>query len=617
MHRHLFATAFTTVFLTSSLLTSPSHADIGSVYVQSLVTDEIVVQSNGSSYHRLAPLSNLIANVHVDVDAGQFGRVVWFTAWLGLGLEGVGRQYWPQYREDGYHKSFGNDRPRSWSGTVPVTVPGSSLQTLALGQCNSLAQNLRAGGLGDKAVFAEDRRIELAVTPHLAYEMTGAAGSGIPGEALPSWDDHRKVTLVCQKWPGAVPLGAADGLTIGDAEVEHASLSLLEQYGPSGLCKIVLSGVIQTDRADTEVRFRYKNQEGRLSEVHSVTTDHARTAMFSHQYRIKNNYDAEHDVDWAESGFVRIVGVSHDFRTPWAEYTMECVEPGATDFQTVLRPEVKMQVVELEKVMVGRQLCVDTIRLYGMIVGRGPAAGYAGFVGNGYLSKPEAYAVQQGDVAFVVAERKLNWQADPQATLATGPSGGGLKRQTLDLAFNVTGESGAIIASVPKRGYEFACVDPAIRPDVAGGGGLTLKPRPQDGARPAATAGLTAESAATAPRRAVAPVGGQTAVLTLLPDLVIQRSVKGKGKARLRVLVVNRGAGPAAATSLRAIYRKGGGQRIRRSVAVPALKAGAKAWVVVDFQAPVKKARKITLRVDDPNRVAEQDEANNKALFGG
>ncbi|HIP79139.1 MAG TPA: hypothetical protein EYH07_11825, partial [Kiloniellaceae bacterium] len=99
--------------------------------------------------------------------------------------------------------------------------------------------------------------------------------------------------------------------------------------------------------------------------------------------------------------------------------------------------------------------------------------------------------------------------------------------------------------------------------------------------------------------------------------LAIQRSVRGKGKARLRVLVVNRGAGPAAATNLRATYRKGGGQRIRRSVAVPPLKAGAKAWVVVDFQAPVKKAKKITLKVDDPNRVAEQDEANNKALFGG
>ena len=47
------------------------------------------------------------------------------------------------------------------------------------------------------------------------------------------------------------------------------------------------------------------------------------------------------------------------------------------------------------------------------------------------------------------------------------------------------------------------------------------------------------------------------------------------------------------------------------------MKAGAKTWVVLDFGAPIKKAKRINVQIDDPNKVKGQKEGNNAAEFKG
>ncbi|WP_193367327.1 CARDB domain-containing protein [Pelagibius marinus] len=596
MSRRISFAAISAAVLAVSLPAAPSRAaDFYDVRVDSVITQKIIVQSNGSSYHRMAPLSNLIANLRVELDTGASGRIKWFTAWLGLGREGLAEQYWPEWREDGYHKSF-DPRPKSWSGTVPVAVPESSLQQFALGQCNYQAQTLRDQGLSNTAIFAQDRPIELAVVAHLDHEMTGPSGNPII-EGIGGWPAYKKIKLVCQKWPGAVGPQAGDSLDSVPPVVEKASLTLLERSGISGVCKVILSGVIETSLPNTEVRFRYKDDDGHQSDVHEVVTDHAGIAMFDHHYDIPNNPEG------GESGRIRIVGVSHPFESKKRSYDMDCSEPAATGFQALLPPTLDIDVVPLEKVMVGQQLCVSKVRINGKITGRGPMSGYAAFVGDhNYISPPQAYEVDQGDIVLIGADRELDWTTDPQSTFATGPTPAGqAKSQTIDIGFNVTGESNAIVASLPKKGYAFTCVFPTVNPAVVGGnGGLAVQPRPQDGAAPQAAPQAPAQLALTAP----------------LPDLKIQQARPGKNGNRLRVRVVNGGAGTAGASKLMAVYRRGG-KNVVRTVPVKALKAGAKTVVVVDFGLPVEDAERISLTVDAPDQVKELNEQNNKLQFKG
>ncbi|MGF1593189.1 MAG: hypothetical protein ACFCUW_07915 [Kiloniellaceae bacterium] len=459
--------------LLGSLSGQPSQAaDYFDASVKSVITEQLFVESNGSSYHRMALLSNLVAEVNVELNTGVAGRIVWFTTWLGLGREGLAPQYWPDYREHGHHKSF-VPRPKAWSGTVIVGVPGSALEQFVLGQCNYHALTLRQQGLSNKAIFGEDRRIELYVVAHLDHKMTGASGTPL----IEGVQIHKTVDLVCQKWPGAVLPQVGNQLDSVPPVVEKASLALLERSGLSGVCKVILSGVIETSVPNTKVRFRYKDDAGHQSSVHEVVTDHTGTVMFDHQYDVPNNPNG------GESGKIRIVGVSHPFESAKRSYEMDCTAPATTDLQALLPPTLQMQVVPLEKVMVGQQLCVSRVRIIGKITGRGPMSGYAAFVGDrNYISPPKAYEVEQGEMVLTAAERVLDWAADPQHTLTTGPAPAGQpKSQTIDLGFNVTGSNNAIVASLPKKGFTFTCSFPTLNPAVMGGQGLTVEP-----SRPAA-----------------------------------------------------------------------------------------------------------------------------------
>jgi hypothetical protein len=195
--------------------------------------------------------------------------------------------------------------------------------------------------------------------------------------------------------------------------------------------------------------------------------------MFDHDYDVPNNPNG------GESGRIRIVGVSHPFESAKRSYEMDCTAPATDELQALLPPTLQMQVVPLEKVMVGRQLCVSRVRIIGKITGRGPMSGYAAFVGDrNYISPPKDYEVEQGEVVLTVAERALDWAADPQRTLTTGPTPAGQpKSQTIDLGFNVTGSNNAIVASLPKKGFTFTCSFPTLDPAVVGDQGLTVEPR--------------------------------------------------------------------------------------------------------------------------------------------
>jgi hypothetical protein len=105
-------------------------------------------------------------------------------------------------------------------------------------------------------------------------------------------------------------------------------------------------------------------------------------------------------------------------------------------------------------------------------------------------------------------------------------------------------------------------------------------------------------------------VEGLSATLKLA-DLVID-SVQPSPSVptKLFVKVTNKGTKASTATNLKAI-RWTGNQSTARGTLVPAVEPGQSQVVLAELGGTVDGATQLYVRVDDPNRIAEQDEGNN------
>jgi hypothetical protein len=100
-----------------------------------------------------------------------------------------------------------------------------------------------------------------------------------------------------------------------------------------------------------------------------------------------------------------------------------------------------------------------------------------------------------------------------------------------------------------------------------------------------------------------------------LPDLAIRQvQAVPNDDRKLRVNVVNVGRASAGACNLKLFYHRSGKIMVRGTL-VSEIPAGGNQWVLVDIGSPIANASKVTLRVDDPNRVAESDEGNNWNIY--
>ena len=451
--------------LAAGLAPGSAVADWADATVTHLVSQRIEVASNGSSYHSTNHLAYLVADVRIEVDTDAVGRVKSWKIWLGLAGEQSDTLWFPHY---GVQKSYPwYDRPRSVDRTERLMVPETVWSGYVRARCNELADALRAQGLGNTAIFAEDRSIELAVLADMDVDTTGAGSGNILVEAS-SWQAQKKLELVCKKWAGAAIPQASDSLATTPSQVVNKGLSILERHGATGVCKIRLDGWITTDQKNAAVSFRYRNQAGKQSQLWTVNTGESKTATFSHWYDIPNT-------EWTETGSVRMVGVSHDFKSAWAEYTMDCVEGGPQTLTANDPPKLKMSIVEQGKVMVHGQICPERLKLAGLLEGRGSFSGYAGFVkknGAPWISPPQAYSIAPGEKVLVGGTYELDWSD------ALPPPGNEAIRSDPRFDFNVTNSDNKIVASLKNQMRLVVCMPPALNPMVGGGqGGLTVEPR--------------------------------------------------------------------------------------------------------------------------------------------
>lgn len=467
IHRFLSPRAVLAPFALATLLApalvpAAALADSKEIAVVNLVSKQLAVDSNGSSYHMVSHLANLVADVRIVVDTGEVGRVKSWKAWLGLSNgEGAYEDYKLYFVAKEY--PWGK-RPRHVNRIERIIVPSGVWANFVKARCNALAAELRAQGLGDTAIFGQDRHIELGVPPFLDTETTGAGSGNLIVEAVP-FGNLSKLDLVCKKWPGAAIPQASSDITIGPAEVVATSLSVAELSSLGGACKIRLDGSITTDRGDAEVSFRYRDQAGKESQVWKVNTGASKTASFSHWYDIPNNPDGD------ETGFVRMVGVSHEFLGDWRGYALKCVEGGPGTLATNEPPKLSMTVAEQGKVMVHGQICPESLKLMGLLDGRGNMSGRTIFFGPGFLSPPRDYSIKHGQKILVGADAPLNWKNVPP------PVGNALLKQERRFTFNATNENDKVVSSLKNQQHMVTCVRPAVNPVVGQGGGLTVEPR--------------------------------------------------------------------------------------------------------------------------------------------
>ncbi|CAN0457469.1 unnamed protein product, partial [Laminaria digitata] len=255
---------------------SPALADTGTINVLSVSPANIEIVSDGSKY--IAPaiaLVSLSATVNVALDADVSGKVKSWKAWLKAKAPG---SFSVQFSDDGYSKSYPlGSRPKSVDTNVALSIPYGSLAPYATGQCNNLANSLRGQGLSESEIFGQDRVIVVGVSGALSYEMTGLSGVPVPPEVVPvppGVQTGQSFNLVCKASnPTRLPSSGANNPTRNIPDVSQAFLSISEAGLLNGACNLTLSGVIVTKDANTQVKFRYKDDEGNQSSIKTVKTD--------------------------------------------------------------------------------------------------------------------------------------------------------------------------------------------------------------------------------------------------------------------------------------------------------------------------------------------------------
>lgn len=252
----------------------------------------------------------------------------------------------------------------------PLQVPlgSSGLGKFAVQRCNAHMKGLQQQGVSSNAIFNQDRVITIPVAFHFAaqvndkdkeeessHEGAGAHGAGTIGLGELYWRQAtlwQNVNVVCEKSPDLplaspkdptpIPTGSND-LRI-PAGVTQSFLTLFTNATPTGACGVKLSGVIETNLANTTVTFAYRNHKGVETPSRSVRTDHTKTVMFVDEIDFSKGKNsggivfstptgssgnpadtlASNPSDKQFHGWYQIVGKNFKFKSNMAEYSFNC-----------------------------------------------------------------------------------------------------------------------------------------------------------------------------------------------------------------------------------------------------------------------------------------------------
>ena len=392
-----------TTILAGCLAAGTALADEGSVDLVNVLSKTIEIESDGQHYTKPAnPLLFIAADVHVALDAQVSGRIKSYKVWLKFRAETSDWLSFPQY---GYSQSFPlGDRPKSLGKTVQVGVPSAAYGSHLVDYCEQQAADLRQGGLSDQAIFAQDRPLEVGLNPALQYDMNGIGGgydaSGLGG----GWDVLKKMTVVCKASksnPQRLPT-ADNGPTRKDPVLESLSLLVIEKGSLSGACSLQLAGTVKTKEPNTEAKFRFESDDGRKSDVKTVTTGSVATRQYAYDYPLSPG--------GTKTGKIRVVAVGENVASDWKDYEVNCGS-SAQDVATLLPPKA----IDVEIIPTGEEIvhrgyaCPATAKIYGVLKGRGKSKGGAALFAGGKLNTLAQYDVQDDESVVIQGDYTFDW----------------------------------------------------------------------------------------------------------------------------------------------------------------------------------------------------------------
>ena len=447
----------------------PAMADGVDVFVTATSVPTFHVKSDGARYTELVTEENekfrFEAQLIIEGGADRIHR--WAVA-PNLRLNGK-RWGWdfdstsrpPEDEWGVVAKSYGSgDRPNSVHRQIVMEVAPSFIDDFVIQACNDKADQLRAQGVGNAAIFGAERVLEpSAKFPHRVTYRNFADLHNDPVEGTGS--PPLKPKIVCMKYEGPHRT-VKENLQL-PVTVSQATLLTIEKFGPNGMCKIILSGVIETNLPNAEVKFRYEHSGGQKSNVKTVKTDFTKSVMFSDEYDVPNKPNGD------EIGKMRLIGENIDFQSGWSAYRMECTAKAPGDLQAKTLPKLDLTVAAGKTVMVNGQICPANLLLQGLVKAGSAFDGKALFLGNAFLTAPQAVSVGANKVQHLFANRDLDWDGvgKVSATLTAGGKPAELKSQKVRIGFNLADASGKLVGQVPQEWYTVTCKKPGLNPGVA------------------------------------------------------------------------------------------------------------------------------------------------------
>jgi hypothetical protein len=296
------------------------------VYLWYSKAPTIYVEAQNGAYAVLSPEKHTSPYIAFEADIDILGGQDRIREWnFAPRMKALGQSWgWtfgtPRPPEQGWgvvRQSYGlGDRPKTVRQHIVMLAARDFVQNFAVNVCNANVSALRNQGKSNHEIFGSDRSINVHTGHKSQVTYTNIADNDNSQVHESEGSPQKQATIVCMKTnPQRVqpPQNYEAPVT-----VTQTSLTLIEKATANGACKVILSGVVQTNLANRDVKFRYEHSAGHKSEIKTIRVDHSKTAFFSHEYDIPNNERGN------ETGMIRFKGTEPNFESAWKSYSMNC-----------------------------------------------------------------------------------------------------------------------------------------------------------------------------------------------------------------------------------------------------------------------------------------------------
>ena len=323
--------SITGLALAASLIWALGHSQNAAskdvdVYLWYSKAPTIYVEAQNGAYAVLSPEKHASPYIAFEADIDILGGQDRIREWnFAPRMKALGQSWgWtfgtsrpPEQGWGVVRQSYGfGDRPKTVRQHIVMLTAKDFVQSFAVNVCNANVAALRNQGKSNHEIFGTDRSINVHTGHKSQVTYTNIADTDKSQVHEAEGSPQKQATIVCMKTnPQRVPPPQNYEAPV---TVTQASLTLIEKATANGTCKVILSGVVQTNLANRDVKFRYEHSAGHKSEIKTIRVDHSKTAFFSHEYDIPNNERGN------ETGMIRFKGTEPNFESAWKNYSMNC-----------------------------------------------------------------------------------------------------------------------------------------------------------------------------------------------------------------------------------------------------------------------------------------------------